>query len=279
METGAILTVALNLFREENMKNKRILSILAVALTLIFVIAACGSSAKQETVESSAGTQTQEQTQASSEEEPAQEEAPMVGGWETVTDGYKHAISDEAREAFEGALEGYVGMNLDPQIVLATQVVSGTNYAFLCTGERVVKDPVTGWYIAVVYADLQGNCKFTSVEEIGIPDIETAETDDSADLVGAWSVTTDEIDQALPQDVNTAFEKASEKLLGVDYESLEVLATQLVSGTNYLILARGTSVTQDPVTSLYVMTMYVPLEGDPEFTDIQLFDMLAYIDN
>ena len=59
-------------------------------------------------------------------------------------------------------------------------------------------------------------------------------------------------------------------------EPVALLGTQIVSGTNYRILCSGTTVTADPVTSLYVVDVYEDLQGAAEVKDIQLIDLTKY---
>ena len=49
------------------------------------------------------------------------------------------------------------------------------------------------------------------------------------------------------------------------------------TGKNYKFLCRGTTVTADPVTSLYVTTVYQDAEGNCSITENQVFDLTAYV--
>ena len=57
------------------------------------------------------------------------------------------------------------GMDYEPAAVLATQVVAGTNYAFLCKGTVVYPDAQPSWYIIYIYADLEGNDQLVNIVE------------------------------------------------------------------------------------------------------------------
>lgn len=83
------------------------------------------------------------------------EKEPLAGGWQDA-DG---EISDKEREIFAAAVKTD-GRSLVPEKMLATQVVAGINYKFLCREEETGKE-----YIAVVYHDLKGNSSFLSVTE------------------------------------------------------------------------------------------------------------------
>lgn len=133
--------------------KKRSITALILIGCMAFAFGACGSK------------NTQEESAAASEAKP--EGSASLGGWQIFEDE-KEAVPADAKEAFDSAIQGYTGMNLEPKALLATQVVSGTNYAFLCLGERVVQNPVKGWYVVVVYKDLQGKAKISSVEDFDL---------------------------------------------------------------------------------------------------------------
>jgi hypothetical protein len=65
-----------------------------------------------------------------------------------------------------------------------------------------------------------------------------------------------------------AFNAASEKLLGVDYEPVAVLSSQVVSGTNYCILCESKVVAPDTEKGYSIAYLYVDLNGNAEITDV-----------
>lgn len=66
------------------------------------------------------------------------------GSW---TD-FNFNISHDARKAFDAAMHGLVGVGYKP-LAVATQVVAGTNYCFLCEATPVY--PGATSYAAKVY--------------------------------------------------------------------------------------------------------------------------------
>ena len=86
-------------------------------------------------------------------------EPTLAGGWTEAEDG---ALSQEARDNFARALEGYDGPAYEPVALVATQVVAGQNCKYLCNvpGE-------SGQKYVTVYIDLSGNCEITAVEDAG----------------------------------------------------------------------------------------------------------------
>lgn len=76
---------------------------------------------------------------------------PMVGGYTKY-----RAVEDSEKELLKTALKDskdYKGMKVIP-LKVATQVVAGTNYSFICTAKKSRKSSVIE---VVVYQDLQGN--------------------------------------------------------------------------------------------------------------------------
>ena len=186
-------------------------------------------------------------------------------------------LTDEETEIFMNAAGAQAGMDLQPVAVLATQVVAGQNIAYLCKGTPTTQDPIAEWDIVVVYNDLQGEASISSVTPIDLADVKTTEDASSVEAVGAWEVVDATSGVAMTAEAAQAFSKAAENYDGIMINPLALLGTQMVAGTNYLILGTGHAVVQDPIASLYVATVYEDLEGNCEFTDVSQFDLLAYI--
>ena len=58
----------------------------------------------------------------------AAEDGPLSGGWTPSADP---AVTEELQALFEKGLEGLVGVGYTPVAYLGSQVVAGTNHAFL----------------------------------------------------------------------------------------------------------------------------------------------------
>lgn len=181
-------------------------------------------------------------------EEPA--ETPVAGGWTKVEDG---TMTPELQEIFDKAIEGLVGVNYEAVELVETQVVAGTNYKFLAKGTTVTMPPMEGTYYVTVYKNLDGAVELLNIEQI------------EQTLVGGWEMPED---KTVTPELKEMFETAMEGLLGVTYEPLELVATQLVAGTNYMFYCNGTTVTNPPETKPYFVTIYQPLEGAPEILAI-----------
>jgi hypothetical protein len=115
---------------------------------------------------------------ACAEGEKTGEETPAVGGpavgsWAAAENT---EITPDELAVFDKAIEGLMGVKYEPVLLLGTQVVAGTNYAFLCKGTVVYPDALPYWYILYVYEDLQGNVKVLDIEnlELAVPSLTNA---------------------------------------------------------------------------------------------------------
>ena len=69
-------------------------------------------------------------------------------------------------------------------------------------------------------------------------------------------------------DVKAAFDKALDGLVGCSYEPVAYLGSQVVAGTNYLLLCRTTPVVPNAVSAFSLVTIYADLSGNAELTDV-----------
>ena len=189
----------------------------------------------------------------------AEEKPPMVGGWTVCQEEMAVMLPDDVQTMMnQAAPEGYTLVNL-----LATQVVAGANYAFLARSEE-------GWAIIKVYRDLQGNVSVTGIAALDLSDLLIAQEAMPAGLAGGWTVWDTGKPPMLPtEEAETAYETAvfsAERTL----KPVALLATQLVAGMNYKVLAQENG-------ALYVVTVYRPLTGDAAIIDLQMLDLLAYL--
>ena len=211
--------------------------------------------------------------------EASPEATEVVGGYTASDEAPTSTLTDHEQEVFAAATKELVGVTYTPVSTLATQVVAGTNYAFLCKGEVADAQGTTGWYLMVVYENLSGEAELTSAEQIDLADVHVTDETADGEAVGAWAVVMPEATELLPADAAEAFTKATEAYVGVSLKPLATLGTQVVAGTNYLVLCAGEPTTANPVAQLYVAEVYCDLDGNSEFSSVQTFDMLSYIDN
>ena len=129
------------------------------------------------------------------QEEAPQGEAPQEGEapapapaddvWVVNNEAITPQIEDADQLRFDKATGGIYGEKYQPIAVISTQIVAGSNYAYLCrTPLTEAYSPV--WKIIVVYEDLEGEIKLTSIRDLTLDDLKTVEEGTPEDATGAW---------------------------------------------------------------------------------------------
>ena len=96
---------------------------------------------------------------------------------------------------------------------------------------------------------------------------EETDTQEVTDIsAGGWEANSGALSIESNAAAKAAFEKAVEGLEGYEYEPIALLGTQVVAGTNYSILARGTAVVPDAEPVYEIVVVYEDLEGNAEIT-------------
>jgi len=95
------------------------------------------------------------------------------------------------------------------------------------------------------------------------------------ETVGSYTITMDEKAVELPEDVQKAFDKAMEGYTGAGYTPVAYLGSQVVSGTNYMLLCKSELVTAQPVVKNVVVVIYADLEGNAEVKSVKDLDLDA----
>lgn len=85
----------------------------------------------------------------------------VLGGWS----GFNFNLSAEAHNVFKAALEGFTGVSYTP-LAVATQVVAGTNYCYLCKGEVIVPGLPQIAALVYIYQPLEGAPHITEISRI-----------------------------------------------------------------------------------------------------------------
>ena len=95
----------------------------------------------------------------------AEEVTPgLAGGW-TVAEN-PNEIPEDAKNALNKALDGFVGSDVQPVLYLGSQVVAGRNHCFLCQLTPVVLNPEPHFAVVTVYQDLQGGAKILDMLDV-----------------------------------------------------------------------------------------------------------------
>lgn len=79
---------------------------------------------------------------------------------------------------------------------------------------------------------------------------------------------TDSDSPVITDEFKKVFEKATETLAGVDYVPYAYLESQVVAGTNHLVLCKATPTVPDAATTYALVTVYEDLEGNAEITEV-----------
>lgn len=215
------------------------------------------------------------------EKENSEKGAKMVGGWETVLTNKQVGLDEETLKLFNSAKEGYVGLNLEPVAILGKQVVAGTNYMFLAKGTPVVQNPETSYKVVIVYKDLQGKAEITKVSDFDFTKYTNENIDNNnQQLSGGWNTEAPgKLNMLDDEDVQYAFDKATETLTGMTYNPIAIVGKQIVSGTNYAVLCYGRASTNGTVEGIYLLTLYKDLNNNQEITSNAYIDLAEFNKN
>ncbi|MBQ6451874.1 MAG: hypothetical protein IJJ29_08135 [Solobacterium sp.] len=252
----------------------------AAVCAMLMCVCAC---TKQETPAPSAEP-TPEATAAASEA-PAETPAPTptetpaeaLGAWEVFGDAFDKTLADPDKEHFAAAMEGLTGVGYTPIAVLARQVVSGENTAFLALGTQVTAEADKAFYVVTVYTNTEGKSSVTVIKAIDLTDIHAVEEAPAADLLGGWTVEGHGRPGSLTAESEKALQDALSGMAGVRMMPVTLLGSQVVSGMNYMYLLTGSQTASDTEDKIYVAEVYVNTEGKAETTVLKLLDLLYYV--
>ena len=200
---------------------------------------------------------------------------PILGGWEISTK-FNSYLPKEAANLFNKTVASEKE-KVTLVALLGKQVVSGTNYMFLVQKEEE-------YYVYIIYENLENKTAITSRNKFDLTKYTNEDKEiDSKELSGGWRVEVPEEDiksMKLDEKTQKIFEKASEKITGATYYPLTVLGKQIVSGTNYAVIAYGTPSTKELVndsnTGVYILTLYEDLSGNCEIVSSSYIDLSEY---
>ncbi len=92
----------------------------------------------------------------------------LAGGWKPAEDP---AVTEELRNLFDQGTAAITGVSYIPVAYLGSQVVAGTNHAFLCQAVTAYPgslDTPPAWAIVYLYQDLGGNVSVLSIADLDI---------------------------------------------------------------------------------------------------------------
>ena len=199
-------------------------------------------------------------------EKKEDEEKTVDNSWEFKASGAESMFDENLEKAFED----YTSEKLKPIAILGKQIVAGTNYMFLCEAEKTYK-------VAVVYKDLEGKAQVTQVNKFDVKKYVNEDFGLEAEMLsGGWSTEVPGKPIMLEEKIQEAFDKATERLMGVSYYPIAVLAEQEKSGTNYAVMCYGRLSDQNATTGVFVLTLYIDKTDKPEVVSIAAVDLKDY---
>lgn len=181
------------------------------------------------------------------------------GGWAVISGDMSIDNYPEAKAALEKSIDATTGAEYEPFALLGTQVVAGTNYCILCRTTPVF-EAIPSIELVYVYEDLDENASITGRKALaGIAE----------PFCGGSSANEGDISLDKNPDIRTAFDKALEGFTGASYEPVAYVGSQVVAGTNYLILCKSSVLASGAQTGFSLVTVYKDLEGNSELSRIE----------
>ena len=106
--------------------------------------------------------------------------------------------------------------------------------------------------------------------ETRIVEVTNEEAGEQVAVTGGWQAAED---TEVSESQKALFEKATEKLLGVKYEPVAYLASQVVSGKNHCFLAKATVVRPGAEPRYTLVYIYEDLQNKLEILNIKDIDL------
>ena len=191
------------------------------------------------------------------------EENVNVGGW-AISSGKSTSLSanPEAESAFKKATANLAGVNYQAICVLGTQLVAGTNYAILCRSTVVYPDAQPEIKIMYIYEDLEGNTEIIGFQTII-----------GKQIPGGFTANSGKLSLNKNKSVKKIYQKAMNGLTGVSYTPKAYLGSQVVAGTNYMILCRSRVVYPNAPYQWSLVTVNKDLDGKASLVEIETLEL------
>ena len=194
-----------------------------------------------------------------------------AGGWTPNPDGGTD-FPEEAAESFRDAMADYPGVGYVPMAYLGSQVVAGTNYAFLCRNTTLSVEPVTTLTAVVVYRNLGGSSSILRFRDVSFTAFSSDYTPETGDVVGGWRLNTEYVG-TLPAEAQSAFEKAAPDTEETSYIPLALLGTQVVAGRNYAVLCTAVTRGEETRKELCILIIYEDPSGSASVSAVKGFEI------
>lgn len=183
--------------------------------------------------------------------------AVIAGGWQTAEG---KTITEAQKQIFDKAMEKLVGVKYEPVAYLASQVVSGTNHCFLAKATVVRPGATPSYKLVYVYENLSKECKVFDIEDITLP----GARDGKAPLGGFTFAE----NPAITPDIAAVMDKASANKLGATYEPIANIGSQVINGTNHVILCKITAVAPNSTGKFALVQVAETVDGNCKITEV-----------
>ena len=146
------------------------------------------SKTDSEDTESSAPNPTESGATAEAKEQAKNNtDAPLVGAYNTNLVSFSLKDNPDAMNAFEAAFpNGYNYTHYEPIALLGTQVVSGTNYLYLCKSTWTDYQENVSFVLLQIYQDLSGKSQVVGSAILFPTEESTEEGEDYIDNTGSY---------------------------------------------------------------------------------------------
>lgn len=146
------------------------------------------SKTDSEDIESSAPNPTESGATAEAKEQAKNNtDAPLVGAYNTNLVSFSLKDNPDAMNAFEAAFpNGYNYTHYEPIALLGTQVVSGTNYLYLCKSTWTDYQENVSFVLLQIYQDLSGKSQVMGSAILFPTEESREEGEDYIDNIGSY---------------------------------------------------------------------------------------------
>ena len=145
------------------------------------------SKADSEDTESSAPNPTESGVTKEKEQAENNSDAPLIGAYNTNLVSFSLKDNPDAMSAFEAAFpNGYNYTHYEPIALLGTQVVSGTNYLYLCKSTWTDYQENVSFVLLQIYQDLSGKSQVVGSAILFPTEESREEGEDYIDNTGSY---------------------------------------------------------------------------------------------
>ena len=169
------------------------------------------SKADSEDTESSAPNPTESGVTAEEKEKAQNNSDALVGAYNTNLVSFSLKDNPDAMNAFEAAFpNGYNYTHYEPIALLGTQVVSGTNYLYLCKSTWTDYQENVSFVLLQIYQDLSGKSQVVGSAILFPTEESREEGEDYIDNTGSYlpeniPAIQNAFEEAVPDDENTYY--------------------------------------------------------------------------